>query len=175
MLARLVASALDNRLLLAVGVLLLTGLGGYALWTLPIDAFPDTTPVQVQVNTVAPALSPEEIEQLITLPIELSLGGLPGLSNVRSISKFGFSQVVATFTDETSIIDARQHVAERVGQVSLPDGIDPPELGPISTGLGEVFHYVVRSTDPERTLEDLRYDPTNGTISDGDLFRLGPG
>jgi len=156
MLERLVSGALDNRLLLAVGVLLLAGLGGYALLTLPIDAFPDTTPVQVQVNTVAPALSPEEIEQLITLPIELSLGGLPGLTNVRSISKFGFSQVVATFSDETAIIDARQHVAERVGQVSLPDGIEPPELGPMATGLGEVFHYVVRSTDPERSLEDLR-------------------
>ncbi|MBD3222339.1 CusA/CzcA family heavy metal efflux RND transporter [bacterium] len=156
MLERLVTGALENRLLLAGGILLLAGLGGYALLTLPIDAFPDTTPVQVQVNTVAPSLSPEEIEQLITLPIELSLGGLPGLSNVRSVSKFGFSQVVATFTDETAIIDARQHVAERVGQVSLPEGIDPPELGPIATGLGEVFHYTVRSTDPERSLEDLR-------------------
>jgi cobalt-zinc-cadmium resistance protein CzcA len=156
MLFQLVSKALDNRLLLAVGVLLLAGLGAYALLTLPIDAFPDTTPVQVQVNTVASSLAPEEIEQLITLPIELSLGGLPGLTEVRSVSKFGFSQVVATFTDDTSIIDARQHVAERVGQVSLPDGIASPQLGPIATGLGEVFHYVVRSTDPERSLEDLR-------------------
>ena len=156
MLERIVAGALENRLLLAVGVLLLAGLGAYALVTLPIDAFPDTTPVQVQVNTVAPSLAPEEIEQLVTLPIELSLGGLPGLSEVRSVSKFGFSQVVATFTDETAIIDARQHVAERVGQVSLPEGIDPPALGPIATGLGEVFHYVVRSRDPARSLEELR-------------------
>lgn len=156
MLNRLVAAALDNRLLLSVGVLLLAGLGLYALLTLPIDAFPDTTAVQVQVNTVASSLAPEEIEQIITLPIELSLGGLPGLTNVRSISKFGFSQVVATFSDETSINDARQHVAERVGQVSLPEGIEPPALGPIATGLGEVFHYVVRSTDPDRSLTDLR-------------------
>lgn len=156
MLERIVSGALENRLLLAVGVLLLAGLGGYALWTLPIDAFPDTTPVQVQVNTIAPAFAPEEIEQLITLPLELSLGGLPGLTNVRSISKFGFSQVVATFSDETSIIDARQHVSERVGQVDLPGGIASPQLGPIATGLGEVFHYIVRSDDPDRSLSDLR-------------------
>jgi cobalt-zinc-cadmium resistance protein CzcA len=156
MLQKLVAAALENRLLLAVAVALLAGLGGYALLTLPIDAFPDTTPVQVQVNTVAPSLAPEEIEHLITVPIELSLGGLPGLTNVRSISKFGFSQVVATFSDETPIIDARQHVAERVGQVSLPDDVGSPELGPIATGLGEVFHYIVSSSDPERSLADLR-------------------
>ena len=74
---------------------------------LPIDAFPDTTPVQVQINTVAPSLNPLEIEQQITLPVELAIGGLPGLQNVRSISKFGFSQVVATFDDATRIYLSR--------------------------------------------------------------------
>ena len=123
---------------------------------LPVDAFPDTTPVQVQINTVAPALNPEEIEQQITLPIELSIGGLPGLNNVRSVSKFGFSQVVATFDDETKIIDARQYVFERINSVELPGGIERPQLGPIATGLGEVFHYVLRSDESSRTLEELR-------------------
>jgi cobalt-zinc-cadmium resistance protein CzcA len=123
---------------------------------LPVDAFPDTTPIQVQINTVAPSLNPEEIEQQITLPIELSVGGLPGLVNVRSVSKFGFSQVVATFDDTTNITDARQYVFERINSVELPDGIERPQLGPIATGLGEIFHYVVRSTDPNRTLEELR-------------------
>jgi cobalt-zinc-cadmium resistance protein CzcA len=156
MLERIVAFALANRLLVTVFTLLLIGLGTAALFGLPVDAFPDTTPVQVQINTVAPALTPEEIEQQITLLIELSLGGLPGLAEVRSVSKFGFSQVVATFSDGTSVIDARQHVAERVAQVELPAGIGSPELGPIATGLGEVFHYIVRSSDPERSLEDLR-------------------
>ena len=121
-----------------------------------VDAFPDTTPIQVQINTTAPALNPEEVEQQITLPVELAIGGLPGLTDVRSISKFGLSQVVATFDDSTRIIDARQYVSERLASVELPDGIERPQLGPISTGLGEIFHYIVRSDDPNRTLEELR-------------------
>ena len=156
MLERLVDLSLRNRLLVMLVFVLLGGVGTWRLSQLSIDAFPDTTPVQVQINTVAPALSPEEIEQQITLPVELTIGGLPGLINVRSVSKFGFSQVVATFDDATDITDARQFVFERVNAVALPDGIERPQLGPISTGLGEVFHYIVRSTDPGRTLESLR-------------------
>jgi len=152
----LVHAALHNRLLVLVlfGVACLAGV--VRLAQLPVDAFPDTTPVQVQVNTVAPALSPEEIEQQITLPVELSIGGLPGLQSVRSVSKFGFSQVVVTFGDEVKIIDARQYVAERLASVELPTGVARPTLGPIATGLGEVFHYIVRSDDPDRTTEELR-------------------
>ncbi|MCK5187731.1 MAG: efflux RND transporter permease subunit, partial [Deltaproteobacteria bacterium] len=106
--------------------------------------------------TVAPALNPEEIEKQITLPVELTISGLPGLINVRSISKFGFSQVVATFNDETDIYHARQFIMERLGSVELPEDIERPQLGPISTGLGEVFHYTVRSTNPDRTLDEIR-------------------
>jgi len=156
MFEKIVAFSMHNRLLVillfAAGVLL--GLG--ILPHLSVDAFPDTTPIQVQINTVAPALSPEEIEQQITLPIELSIGGLPGLVDVRSISKFGFSQVVVTFDDATNIAPARQYISERLGAIQLPDNIAPPQLGPISTGLGEIFHYVVRSDDFNRTLEELR-------------------
>lgn len=155
MLTSVLRFVLANRSLVVAGALLLGGLGAYALWRLPVDAFPDTTPVQVQINAVAPALAPEEIEAQITLPIELCLGGLPGLVDVRSIAKFGFTQVVATFADGTSITDARQHVTERLAQAPLPDEVTA-ELGPIATGLGEVFHYLVRSTDPARSLEDLR-------------------
>ena len=122
----------------------------------PIDAFPDTTPVQVQINTVASNLNPPEIEQQITLPIELSISGFSGLINVRSISKFGLSQVVATFDDNTNIYDARQFIIEQLISVDLPEGIDRPQLGPISTGLGEVFHYILRSSNPDRTLDELR-------------------
>ena len=122
----------------------------------PIDAFPDTTPVQVQINTVASNLNPSEIEQQITLPIELSISGFSGLINVRSISKFGLSQVVATFDDNTDIYDARQFIIERLISVDLPEEIDRPQLGPISTGLGEVFHYSIRSSKPDRTLDELR-------------------
>lgn len=156
MLERLVDFALRNRLLVLLLGLALIGGGVYTATRTPVDAFPDTTPVQVQINTVAPALNPEEIEQQLTLPVELSIGGLPGLANVRSISKFGLSQVVATFDDETRIIDARQYVSERLATVELPEGIERPQLGPISTGLGEIFHYVLRSGDPIRTLEELR-------------------
>ena len=122
----------------------------------PIDAFPDTTPVQVQINTTAPALGPEEIEQQVTLPVELAVSGLPGLAEVRSVSKFGFSQVVATFTDDTSVYGARQFITERLNTVELPEGIERPQLGPIATGLGEVFHYMLHSDNPERSLEELR-------------------
>ncbi len=156
MLTRLIEFSLKNRMLVILLFALASAVGVYRLTQLPIDAFPDTTPIQVQINTVAPALSPEEIEQQITLPVELSIGGLPGLQNVRSVSKFGFSQVVATFSDEIRIIDARQYVTERLSTVELPEGVGRPELGPIATGLGEIFHYIVRSDDPDRSTEELR-------------------
>ena len=156
MLTRLINFALKNRVLMTLLFAFACAAGVYRLTQLPIDAFPDTTPIQVQINTVAPALSPEEIEQQITLPVELSIGGLPGLQNVRSVSKFGFSQVVATFDDEIRIIDARQYITERLSTVELPEGVGRPELGPIATGLGEVFHYIVRSDDPDRSIEELR-------------------
>lgn len=156
MLTRLIEFSLNNRLLVLLLFAIACAAGVYRLVQLPIDAFPDTTPVQVQINTVAPSLSPEEIEQQTTLPVELSIGGLPGLQNVRSVSKFGFSQVVATFDDDTAIIDARQYVTERLSTVELPEGVGRPELGPIATGLGEVFHYTIRSNDPDRSIEELR-------------------
>ncbi|MDA0746958.1 MAG: CusA/CzcA family heavy metal efflux RND transporter [bacterium] len=156
MFGKIVALSLNNRLLVVWLFAAVVVLGLATLPRLSVDAFPDTTPVQVQINTVASALSPEEIEQQITLPVELSIGGLPGLVDVRSVSKFGFSQVVATFDDATEISLARQYVSERLGSVALPNGIERPQLGPISTGLGEIFHYVVRSNDPNRTLGELR-------------------
>lgn len=156
MLNHIIDFSLRNRLVVCLVTALLVALGVHSLSQLPVDAFPDTTPVQVQINTAAPALSPEEVEAQITLPVELAIGGLPGLSNVRSVSKFGFSQVVATFDDRTSIYRARQLVTERLQAVSLPEEIERPELGPIATGLGEVFHYLVRSANTNRTLSELR-------------------
>lgn len=156
MLNKLIEFSLKNQLLIVLLLAISLGIGIRALFHTALDAFPDTTPTQVQVNTVASALNPEEIEKQITLPVEISISGLPGLTNVRSISKFGFSQVVATFDGKTNIYDARQFIMERLGSVALPEGIERPQLGPISTGLGEVFHYTVRSTDPNRTLEEIR-------------------
>ncbi|MFW6387045.1 MAG: efflux RND transporter permease subunit [Thermodesulfobacteriota bacterium] len=156
MLEKLIDSALRNRIIVLLTFAIACGIGLWSLLRLPVDAFPDTTPVQVQINTTAPALGPEEIEKQISLPVELSISGLPGLVHVRSISKFGLSQVVAIFEDEMAVLDSRQLIMERLAGVDLPEGIERPQLGPISTGLGEVFHYTVRSSDPERGLDELR-------------------
>lgn len=156
MLEKLIDLSLKNRLLVVLLFAVALAIGAWSLTRLPVDAFPDTTPVQVQINTIAPNLGPEEIEKQLTLPVELAVSGLPGLESVRSISKFGLSQVVATFSDAMPIYDSRQLIMERLASVELPEGIDRPELGPISTGLGEIFHYVLRSTNPERTLDELR-------------------
>lgn len=155
MLEKLIDISLRNRAVVVLLFLIACGVGLWSLLHLPLDAFPDTTPVQVQIDTTAPALGPEEIETQISLPVELSISGLPGLVHVRSISKFGLSQVVAIFKDEMAILDSRQLIMERLAAVELPDGIERPELGPISTGLGEVFHYTMRSTDPTRGLDAL--------------------
>ncbi|QDT67905.1 Cobalt-zinc-cadmium resistance protein CzcA [Planctomycetes bacterium MalM25] len=156
MLTRLIDLSLHHRIAVVLGVFVLLAAGSYALSQLDIDAFPDTTPIMVQVNTTAPALSPEEIERQITYPIEQSLSGLPSLDNIRSVSKYGFSQVVVTFEDGTDIYFGRQVVAERLATVELPQGVGRPKMGPVATGLGEVFHYVLTyegvdfSTLPEK-------------------------
>jgi cobalt-zinc-cadmium resistance protein CzcA len=160
--------SLRHRLLVILGTLALAVAGGFSLRYLDIDAFPDTTPVQVQVNTVAPALGPEEVEQQITMPIEQAIGGLPALENMRSVSKFGFSQVVITFKDGTDIWFARNLVNERLAAVELASGIGRPKMGPVSTGLGEVFHYVVSGAGSDvtelRTIHDWVIKPKMRTV-----------
>ncbi len=156
MFERLIEFSLRNRLLVVLLFVVTFSAGAWSLLHLPIDAFPDTTPVQVQINTIAPALGPEEVERQLTMPVELAVSGLPSLISVRSISKFGLSQVVATFSDDMPIYDSRQLIMERLASVTLPPGIERPELGPISTGLGEVFHYILRSDNPKRSLDELR-------------------
>jgi cobalt-zinc-cadmium resistance protein CzcA len=145
--------SLNHRFLVVLLAIVLVAFGTRALLELPIDAFPDTTPVMVQINTVAPALSPLEIEQQITFAIERAIAGLPGLEEVRSISKFGLSQVIATFDEDVDIYFARQLVMERLQTVELPEGIPAPEMGPVATGLGEIYHYLV--TGDGWSLRDL--------------------
>src|SRR5262249_61133 len=117
---------------------------------------------------VAPALGPEEVEQRITFSIEQAIGGLPGLEQMRSISKFGLSQLVVTFKDGTDIYFGRQLISERLATVELADGIERPKMGPVATGLGEVFHYVVRAarSDPTeaRTVHDWIIKPKMRTV-----------
>ncbi|MFH1278304.1 MAG: CusA/CzcA family heavy metal efflux RND transporter [Candidatus Eisenbacteria bacterium] len=153
MLNAIITWSLTHRFLVIALTLVMVAAGVNALIRLPIDAFPDTTPVQVQINTTAPALSPLEIEQQITLPVEQAVAGLPNLHEVRSISKFGLSQLTVTFDDGTDIYFARQLVMERLQTVELPEGIGRPEMGPVATGLGEIYHYVV--TSPNHTLQEL--------------------
>ena len=114
--------------------------------------------MQVSVNTTAPALSPLEIERQITSIVEQSIGGLTGLTEVRSVSKFGLSQVTATFDDDTDVYLARQVVSERLGTLELPTDVGRPSLGPVSSGLGEVFQYIVKSdTASPRELRTLHH------------------
>jgi cobalt-zinc-cadmium resistance protein CzcA len=143
-LARVIDLSLRHRGVVLVACALLAVLGAVAFTRLPLDAFPDTTPVQVTVHAAAPALAAEEVERQLVAPIEQALGGLPGLEHVRSISRFGFGQVIVVFVDGTDLLAARQRVGERLAALDWPDGFERPTLGPIATGLGEVFHYIVR-------------------------------
>lgn len=146
---RLIGFVLAQRLLVLVLTGLLVIVGVWSALKLPIDAVPDVTNVQVQVNTNAAALSALEVERQITLPVELAMFGLPELEEMRSISKFGLSQVTVVFREGTDIYFARQQVQERLqaAREEIPEGLGIPEMGPISTGLGEVFQYTVQPTD----------------------------
>ncbi len=154
MLNRVIHWSLNHPWVVIVAWALVALLGVSAFLRLPLDAFPDTTPVQVQVNTVAPALSPLEIERQVTAPLEQAISGLPKLKEVRSTSRFGMSQVTVIFADGTDIYLSRQVVMERLQGVTLPPGIEKPQLGPVATGLGEVFHYLIRAKG--KTLTEIR-------------------
>jgi len=169
MLDAIITWSLRHRLIVVAVWLAVALAGVIAYQRLPIDAFPDTTPVQVQVNTTAPALAPLEIERQITARVEQQISGLPGLVEVRSLSRFGLSQVTVVFRDGTDIYLARQVVGDRVRTVKLPTGVEPPTLGPVATGLGEVFHYLVTgdgvSTAELRTTQDWVIKPQLASVS----------
>jgi cobalt-zinc-cadmium resistance protein CzcA len=142
MIARLVEFSLRQRLLILGLACLLAGAGVHAFQSVPIDAFPDVTNIQVQILTDAPGLAPTEVERFITYPVELQMTGLPGLAEIRSISKFALSQVTVVFQDDVDLYFARQLVLERLVGVKerLPKGIEPA-MAPIATGLGEIYQY----------------------------------
>lgn len=150
MIDKIVAFSVRNRYTVLVLVLALATWGAYSLTRLPIDAVPDVTSNQVDVITNVPSLAPLEIERFITAPIEMSMANIPGLVEVRSISKFGLSTVKLIFTDDTDVYWARAQIFERLDNVQgeLPDGVKP-FMGPVSTGLGEVFQYIIRPKDPK--------------------------
>ncbi len=149
-------------------VAIMAAAGAYSLINLPIDAVPDVTNVQVQVLTSAPSLAPLEIERQITFPIEVSMSGIPNVEEIRSVSKFGISNVTIVFEETTDIYFARQLVLERLSQAreQIPSNIGSPEMGPIATGLGEIYQYEVKAEKGSNyTATDLR------TIHDWNIRR----
>lgn len=160
--------SIQNRLLIFLMTLVLIVTGIYNYQRLPIDAVPDITNVQVQINTEAPGYSPLEVEQRITFPIETALGGIPALDYTRSLSRYGLSQVTVVFKEGTDIYFARQLVRERLQETKgrLSSEIEP-SLGPISTGLGEIYMYTVEALKDARNQEGTNYSPTDlRTIQD---------
>ena len=160
-----------QRMLIMLAALVLTGFGLLAIKQIPIDAFPDVTNVQVQVLGTAGGMSPPEVEKLVTQPIEIQMGGLPRLSEIRSVSKIGLCAITIVFEDGVDDYFARQLVSERLAGVreSLPAAVEV-ELGPITTGLGEIFQYTLVSNDPKfdatelRTLQDYIVRPLLRTV-----------
>ncbi len=150
MIDRILSASVRMRWLIAFLTLLVIGFGAWQITRLPIDAVPDVTNRQVQISTFAPTLGPVDIEKQVTFPIETALAGIPGLEITRSLSRNGFSQVTAVFTDATDIYFARAQVTERLAQAgeSLPAGVQP-NLSPLSTGLGEIFFYSVAFRHPD--------------------------
>ncbi|MFM7155133.1 MAG: efflux RND transporter permease subunit, partial [Bacteroidota bacterium] len=147
MLDRIINFSVQNKLIISLFTIFLVGYGAYEVTRLPIDAVPDITNNQVQVITVTPSLGAPDVERLITFPIEQANSNIPGLKEIRSFSRFGLSLVTVVFHDDVDIYWARQQISERLQQVQadIPDGIGQPSMAPVTTGLGEIFQYVVRA------------------------------
>ncbi|MGH9463952.1 MAG: efflux RND transporter permease subunit [Vicinamibacteria bacterium] len=143
---RLVSFSLQNRFLILILTLLIAGVGVWAIGALPVDAVPDITPNQVMILTTSPGLGPVEVEQFITFPVETAMSGLPGITEIRSVSRFGLSAVTVFFEEGMDLYFCRRLVMERLPQARdlIPEGFGSPEMGPISTGLGEIYQFEVR-------------------------------
>lgn len=168
MINRIIRFSIDQRYFIVVAALLLAGAGVWSATQLPIDAVPDITNKQVQVNTTAPGLAPSEVEQQITFPMEFTLAGMPRLKETRSISQFGLSQVTAVFDDDVDIYAARQLVLERLQQAkeNLPPNV-VPQMAPVSTGLGEIYTVIVDGSQgltERRTILDWQVKPLLRTV-----------
>ena len=166
MLGRLVELSLRYRVLVLIAAAGVAFLGWRSVQTVPIDAFPDVTPVQVNVYTESPGLAAEDVEQLLTFPVESGLAGLPGVSQIRSVSLFGLSYVAVYFEDDMDIYFVRRLVMERLQEVGerLPEGYGTPEMGPNSSGLGQVFWYTLERAD--EALADAVTDMDLRTLHD---------
>lgn len=162
MLEYLIRFSIERRGLVMVAVLAVCGLGVWNFTKLPIDAVPDITNVQVMINTEAPGYTPLEVEQRVTFPVETAMAGLPNLQYTRSVSRYGLSQVTVIFNDDTDIYFARQLVSERLSgaRSNLPESLEP-ELGPIATGLGEIFMFTVDAESGALNADGSEVTPTD--------------
>lgn len=159
MLTKIIQFSVENKLVIGLFTCLWVVYGIYQVSQLPIDAVPDITNNQVQVITTAPALGAEDVERLITFPIEQAISNIPGLKESRSLSRFGLSLVTIVFADEADIYWARQQVSERLAQVTINENASKPELAPVTTGLGEIYQYVIKPRkgfESRYSLADLR-------------------
>jgi len=170
MLDKILHFSLTQRFLVIIATVLMVALGVVSWQQLTLDAVPDITTNQVSINTETGGMSPEEVEKLVTFPIETSMGGIPGVEQVRSLSQYGLSQVIVTFRDDVETYFARNLVNERLGSVkeSLPSGIEAPQMGPVSTGLGDIYMYALesktRSPMELRSLQDWTIAPQIRTV-----------
>ncbi|MFC4346562.1 efflux RND transporter permease subunit [Kordiimonas lipolytica] len=160
MLNKLVESALQYKFLVIIAFLVVGFMGWRAVNTVPIDAFPDVTPVQVNIYTESPGLAAEDVEQLLTFPVESGMAGLPGVQEIRSVSLFGLSYVAVYFEDDMDIYFVRRLVMERLAEVGdrIPEGYGTPEMGPNTSGLGQVFWYTVEQADEKLAGADSEMD-----------------
>jgi cobalt-zinc-cadmium resistance protein CzcA len=173
MLERLMTFSLRNRLIVWLLVVLILGVGAWATSTIPIDAFPDVTNIQVEVVSTAPGLSPLEIEKFVTYPIESSMRGLPGLVLMRSVTKYGISVVTLVFRDDVDVYFARQMVFERLAEVSrrVPDGVETT-IGPVATAMGEIYQYTLEGGGPREGEDPIAYLTRLRTVQDWVLTPL---
>lgn len=170
MLNKLVENSLQYKFLVIIIFAVIAALGFNAVNNIPIDAFPDVTPVQVNIYTESPGLAAEDVEQLLTFPVESGMAGLPGVQEIRSVSLFGLSYVAVYFEDDMDIYFVRRLVMERLAEVGdrIPAGYGTPEMGPNTSGLGQVFWYTIERAD--ETLENAVTDMDLRTLQDWSDF-----
>src|SRR5882724_225769 len=167
MISKLLSFSIRAHWLVVLLTVVVAAYGTHELTRLPLDALPDITNKQVMINYAAPALGPEDVEKRITFPIETAISGLAGIESTRSFSRNGYGQVTAIFREDANLYFMRQQVAERLAQAkpNLPPGVEP-QLGPVSTGLGEIFMYSVEYANPGGDGTTIR-DGEPGLQSDG--------
>lgn len=155
---KLIEFALKQRMMTAAAVVVIALVGVWSMFNLPVDSFPDVSNVQVQIITEPESMATEEIEQLVTFPIEMGLNGLPNVTQIRSNSSFGLSVVTAIFDDSTDVYWARNIISQRLGQMELPEGVPKPVLGPVTSTFSNVFNYYLSSDKHDltelRTIQD---------------------